>query len=370
MKRAWMLLLILSLVVVTAGTAVAGQIYGTKAHGMGGAFTAVADDASAIYWNPAGLVRSGMLGLQANAGGELSGLSDMRDFVSDAENAEDYGSFRELEVPEDSSLQINGMAAANLRRFGLGATFNNQFRVVDEREMPNEGDLDDLDNLDDLDDLDFERSAENELIAEGIFSMGTNLTNGPLNLGTISVGANVKTLYGRYDFYEVNSDNVDPDDYNDNNFENFDPDEFMNDGSTTASGYGLDVGALMRATNMINLGVNVRNAVSSFEWDDDYDRLEDGQPRTVTVGAAANLPFPIGAIVAADIEFPEDEDRIYRLGAEKDIILGLLAVRLGGYQIDGDRTYTGGLGLNLPFVDLNLSGDSDSNYSFAGTVNF
>jgi len=28
---------------------------GTRAQGMGGAFVGVADDASAVYWNPAGL---------------------------------------------------------------------------------------------------------------------------------------------------------------------------------------------------------------------------------------------------------------------------------------------------------------------------
>src|SRR4051812_24538873 len=31
------------------------EVIGTRAAGMGGAFVAVADDASATYWNPAGL---------------------------------------------------------------------------------------------------------------------------------------------------------------------------------------------------------------------------------------------------------------------------------------------------------------------------
>src|SRR5262245_21643846 len=34
---------------------------GTRAAGMGGAFVAVADDASAVYWNPAGLALGGWL---------------------------------------------------------------------------------------------------------------------------------------------------------------------------------------------------------------------------------------------------------------------------------------------------------------------
>lgn len=37
------------------------ETLGTRAAGMGGAFVAVADDASAVYWNPAGLATSGRL---------------------------------------------------------------------------------------------------------------------------------------------------------------------------------------------------------------------------------------------------------------------------------------------------------------------
>jgi hypothetical protein len=37
-----------------AGAQTFGGI-GSRAEGMGGAFVAVADDASAVYWNPAGI---------------------------------------------------------------------------------------------------------------------------------------------------------------------------------------------------------------------------------------------------------------------------------------------------------------------------
>lgn len=51
--RSWILALI-----VLAPVAAAAQTFdsvGTRARGMGGAFVAVADDGSAVYWNPAGL---------------------------------------------------------------------------------------------------------------------------------------------------------------------------------------------------------------------------------------------------------------------------------------------------------------------------
>ncbi|MGH9407989.1 MAG: hypothetical protein ACRD1V_00890, partial [Vicinamibacterales bacterium] len=42
-------------VVLLAARSAAAQTAGVRAQGMGGAFTAVADDASAVFWNPAGL---------------------------------------------------------------------------------------------------------------------------------------------------------------------------------------------------------------------------------------------------------------------------------------------------------------------------
>lgn len=51
---------------------------GTRAEGMGGAFVAVADDASAVYWNPAGIATGATFDLQVSAG------SDSRLFVGAA----------------------------------------------------------------------------------------------------------------------------------------------------------------------------------------------------------------------------------------------------------------------------------------------
>ncbi len=50
---------IIALLTPVAALAQTFDAVGTKAAGMGGAFVAVADDATAVYWNPAGLVLGG-----------------------------------------------------------------------------------------------------------------------------------------------------------------------------------------------------------------------------------------------------------------------------------------------------------------------
>src|SRR5205823_15021337 len=58
-------LLALSPSLLTAQTS--GQV-GERSQGMGGAFVAVADDASAIYWNPAGLATGNTFDAQIDRG--------------------------------------------------------------------------------------------------------------------------------------------------------------------------------------------------------------------------------------------------------------------------------------------------------------
>ena len=59
---------VLSLFVPATAQAQAFAVVGTRAAGMGGAFVAVADDASAIYWNPAGLAAGAYFSLVLDGG--------------------------------------------------------------------------------------------------------------------------------------------------------------------------------------------------------------------------------------------------------------------------------------------------------------
>ena len=376
MKKIYTSLLVALLIVAFSSSVLAngqfvGDRFGPKAHGMGGAFTAVADDASAIYWNPAGLVRSGTLGVQTNLGGSFSGLGAITaigEFLEDPEN--NHGDLEEaLEDTDDINLYLDGMASANFSNFGAGVIASNTFTAETETatyEHENTGEEVEYEEL----------IANNKLLGEGVFSLGTELTDMPLNLGSLAIGTNVKYLHGEFEQRryspEANEDSYDVD---------IDEDITSFDGN----GYGLDVGALIRATNMLNVGLNVRNVVSHYEWDDnydveDYDALSEEEfQRRIRVGAAADLPFPIAATVAADVDIPDDfetDDMIYHLGAEKDIILGLLSARVGMYGQEDKQNYTAGLGLNVPFLDVNIAGDiineiEESRYfSVSGTFRF
>lgn len=85
--------------VVGAPTVYAFEV-GARALGMGGAFTAVADDASAPFWNPAAITQIEHVGLvstvgagQDDAGGGFQGLSDLQDLPASYTRAVSTGRY-------------------------------------------------------------------------------------------------------------------------------------------------------------------------------------------------------------------------------------------------------------------------------------
>ncbi|AGB41520.1 hypothetical protein Halha_1582 [Halobacteroides halobius DSM 5150] len=364
MKKFYTLLIAVLLVTVMINPVSAAKPgsynkFGTKAYGMGGAFTAVADDASAIYWNPAGLTQSSLLGVQASAGGQLkpSTIKDITDFIKQAKGLSDeevtISEVKGLNFPENANINLNGMVAANLTNFGVGAIVNDRISITSRKETV---------TFEGIEREVTKARATNTIIGQGIVAYGMELIDPPI-VGSLSIGGSAKALYAK-----ENGVNIDPD-----------PDPKASKIITkidpkAKKGLGADVGALITLSDMgiVNLkaGVSIKNLVNTLEMT--HSALE----RTTTVGLGATFNFPminiLSARVAADLEIPKNGPKIQRIGAEGT--LGLFSLRLGAYGTNlaksAQRTITGGFGVNLPFIDFNIAADSEGYANLSGTFNF
>lgn len=114
-------------VAVTAGLlaarpASADMGVGTRAIGMGGAYTAVAQGAQGAYWNPAGVARQARLDVDIlSFQGRIDGPGDLSDLTSnpptDADKAVDLAKKFSTGVTE---VEVTGLVGAAGRHFALG----------------------------------------------------------------------------------------------------------------------------------------------------------------------------------------------------------------------------------------------------------
>ncbi len=345
MKKLAVMGIIMLFMFTLVGTAGATNVT-ARAYGMGGAFTGVADDMSSVIYNPAGLSRSGFLGLQANLGlttpslDEFEDLRDLIDYMGDA----DFDSDDPIDTADTvddvfakfpEKIQIDGQLFAGLNMVSLGAALNIQNNFVTARD---------------------ETSAwvQNTATSEGIVSVGKEFLTLPGG-GPLIVGTNFK--YMRTDFAKYEVDTV-----------NSQTSTIVADGS----GMGLDVGVLAELSDTLQVGAMVKNlwaqeyTLSGDETVYTFDEVSGDwteQPETVyertetpgsvmRVGASLKIPS-VNATIAADIDnFPvltdNDQDMIVHLGMEKNLLWNGVTLRAGTYnQTDGPRVYTAGVGLNL-----------------------
>ena len=351
-------IILVLLILISANPVFASSKYGTKAYSMGGAFTAIADDASAVYWNPAGLTQNSLVGIQVSGGGQMDreDIEDIADFIDTVEELSDSSNptladLEKIKLPNNTTANVNGIAALNLSKIGVAGVFDSQFTFRGEKKTYIDPDTGDEYSVP-------EGTANNYLTGQGIVGLGTKIIDPPV-LGSLSVGVSGKYLYARHDQAETTYDEIENKviaDYN---------------GGKNDNGIGADIGALatLTDTDVLNIkaGATVKNIVNTM--DTEVEALE----QKTTIGAGATLKFPLieafSARVAADLEMPKNAKNIRRIGAEGTI--GVFSVRAGAYESDSiDTVYTGGVGFNLPFIDFNLALDSEDYISASGTFNF
>ncbi|HBL35413.1 MAG TPA: hypothetical protein DDZ55_01235 [Firmicutes bacterium] len=119
MKKFLVISVALLLLMASTQAAIASTGMGGRAMGMGGAFTAVADDGTAAYWNPAGLTQL-KFGLTPTFGGvgDWDGIMDLMDKMGKLENPGSFTELGELEIKKTGALANLG-AGLNFRGFAL-----------------------------------------------------------------------------------------------------------------------------------------------------------------------------------------------------------------------------------------------------------
>ena len=305
MKRIFSLVLIVMMIGLLSTVSYGGTLgYGARALGMGGAYTAIADDGTAPYWNPAGITQ------------KLIAITPSLALQGDPSKA--------LEILQNTTFPPN-FPELNLDFQALGGVTTKWLAVTA------------LVDVDAVTTDDTGSATEyGYLVLTGAHQLG----------GGLAVGANFKKIFGQSMSYEINSD--------------------PNLTNGVADGMAFDLGVLYRLKlpflgDLVKVGAVARNLGWKVTWTDtktpyNFDGLDFvagtpespvetdiTMPPTYAAGVALRVPL-IGTMVAGDYEITDGTSTIH-LGVEQSLLL--LKVRAGMFT-DGELTgYTGGLGLAL-----------------------
>lgn len=286
MKRSVQLLVILALVMSLAIPAHADSGggagaflkmgVGARALGMGSAFTAVADDATAAFWNPAGLAL-----LQKHEASFMHA-----NLTLDRK----YNFFNYAHVLKDKKGKMTAVVALSHVRFGIDG-------IPETREANN--------------------SAGNPATRpDGTYTPGENVYIFSYfdDTETSTFGTYARKLSDRF--------------YGGINLKRIRQDLFTNSADT----WGFDLGFLYEASEKAMIGLSIRDLAENLKWD-----TASGHSDKVPVTTTAGVSFKAkpNLTLAADINKVEDMDAKLRLGAEW-WMRDFAALRLGSQA--GDLT--------------------------------
>lgn len=305
-----------------------------RSYAMGGAYTAVVKDASAVYWNPAMLpyIRYTSLVL----GGGVA--SDDVQAISDAMNQFNNEEYESLNI--DVNGQAAGIAALSTRWFGFGLYGNINLDAQAESKVV------------DQENVDFENLPENLGEAKGLMAANVRADAAlamAKRFNRFSLGLAVKGVtdsrieQGTYTYVPIDESKPDP---------------VNNDVQIQRIGTGIssDLAVATSFTDRLRLGVVVQDIISSIEYEytataDNVSTVkkESGKLDPVVRAGVAFEPG-FGFTFAGDVTSEGD----IGLGLEKNLFWNGLSLR-GGYVSQDDlQEYRAGLGLNLLWLHLDL----------------
>ncbi|MCL6590197.1 MAG: hypothetical protein K6U80_09620 [Firmicutes bacterium] len=349
MKKFFILILALTMILVFS-TAAWGVSFGARAAGMGGAFTAVADDCSAVYWNPAGITQLKVLTITPGVG--FQGIEEqIRAYLNILEN-KDFNSVLELlDSFGDDGLYIGGSVY-------LGLT--TKFIAVNAF-----GDANIIMKQDDI----FNKSYTDI----NLYGIGTIA----IPIGRVAYGGNVKLVGSNLNQSVIPIITEYNWEYILNNWDDYDelltnPD-YNYSKEATGQGVAFDVGVLACLTDSLKLGITGRNIVSSVEYTGkivkytfNNDPLNPGFEEYSSEDISGKIPlvstYSVGlawrpgssTLIATDVEMiinPLDPDlnmTLFHVGLEQLLLAKLIALRAGAFtNPDNSVNFSAGLGFKL-----------------------
>lgn len=385
----WVLLLLFLLAFPGSGSAF--NMVGPRAMGMGGAYVAVCDDATAVYWNPAALTQiKGIMDISLFGGIQVTeqvveDLKDLDDWFddynlnnltsSDVENLQDI---LERFNREDEGVIANANAGLSLATKWVALSSV----ALAEGKLATQADL--------------ERShlitrrgrTQNGTQA----NIGTLITNdialtGATTLGipNLALGVNAKYIMARQytdteyvfdqDTGKFNEDFTDLQHW----LKEFDKNKV--DGWA----WGIDAGALIILGDIFKIGVLGRNINEpEIDWGHDEPKTKlRGQYRAgaaltllkvLTISADGDLSEQGREVIETESgkKYKFNESQEFSMGAEWRVLGSYLALRGGVNNIldsgNAGRLYTAGLGIRVPFVGLDLAGGYGGDNRYAASL--
>ncbi len=288
------------------------SFYHGRAFALGGAYTGLVDDYSAILYNPAalGLYDETGLGFGSTLGGRSTNLigviSNIRDVIDDPLKIihNDWGT---------ATMEYGHLTGLRFGPLGAGISFHGKGSLVDS-----------------------ELQVNNYLSYNLAFAY--RILEPFADIGALAVGINARYVEGVSYRYWIEQGT-------DGNGEEKTP---------LGSGLGADLGIMIKLTDIINIGARIENAIKPFS--SSSNEYNKGLERIYTVGAGIKLPL-VGLTATTDIStIPHSSGTAFRGGVEQRLFLGLLALRAGLAQEGADqRLYTGGIGLKFGPMQADLA---------------